>query len=257
MDDNAQRQLRNAIVMAWLDGDINDAERHFIHDLRRRLGIEKEDFDAVVAEVKADPKRLSVSRGADGLVTLEQLIEVAAADGEVAPAERTLLARVGAYLGLGEAELENMLPAETPDPAQAEAIERQVQALYEQWADWDAATRESRIAEIAEAGQHAVIPLLQVMESYRTPRGVGTAVDLKIAIARQLGALGDKRAVYYLAHQVGIGDADDDITSGDLRQACAEAVARLAGQDFGEQPVAAARDWWRAKGRRTYNTLAM
>jgi uncharacterized tellurite resistance protein B-like protein len=257
MDDNAQRQLRNAIVMAWLDGEINEAERHFIHELRRRLGIEKEDFDAVVAEVKADPKRLSVSRGADGLMTLEQLIEVAAADGEVAPPERKLLARVGAYLGLGEAEVENMLPAESTDPAQAEAIERQIQALYDHWADWDAATRQGRIAEIAQAGRHAVIPLLQVMESYRTPRGMERAVDLKIAIAHQLGHLGDTRAVYYLAHQVGIGDADDEITSEDLRQACAQAVARLAGQDFGEQPVAAARDWWRDKGRRTYNTLAM
>jgi hypothetical protein len=84
-----------------------------------------------------------------------------------------------------------------------------------------------------------------------------SGVTLKTDVACQLGRLGDDRAVYYLAHQVNLGDGDNEVTNPQFRMACAQAIAALVNEDFGQAPVIGVREWWRQKGRSKYNRLAM
>jgi len=96
-----------------------------------------------------------------------------------------------------------------------------------------------------------------LLESYRRPDGCETTVAMKTLLAEALGQIGDRRAVYYLSQQVSIGDSDDEITSAELRAACAHAIGRIAGVEFprDESVVLAARQWWLDSGGDEYNQL--
>ncbi len=255
--DDARRSLHNAIVMAYIDGKIHGEEKKFIQQLCKRLNLDEAQFQAVLADVKADPKRLKISAGSEGQKHLEMLCQAASCDGELSDAERSVLEKVAAYLGLGPEAIDAMLPSQQDDLDVLVAIGHDIETLYAQYHQWDSSRRQEALQAIAAHGRTAVIPLLQIIESYRTPANMDSGVALKTDVAHQLGRLGDDRAVYYLAQQVNLGDSDDEITCLELRVACAQAIAALVEVDFGQDPVAGTRQWWQQKGRTQFNRLAM
>ena len=120
------------------------------------------------------------------------------------------------------------------------------------------AQRRAKLQELAAMGRGVVVPLLRVLESYKSPDGAPNALSLKARVAETLGELGDDRAVYYLAQQVNIGEQEDEITNAALRRASAAALGALVGAEFSadDEGVAAARQWWQGSGRRVYDRLA-
>ena len=73
-------------------------------------------------------------------------------------------------------------------------------------------------------------------------------------MAQQLGALGDDRAVYYLAQQF---QMDHDAAGAEFRQTAAEAMGRIVGQSFSRDAagIEAARAWWLSAGIRQHDKL--
>jgi hypothetical protein len=130
--------------------------------------------------------------------------------------------------------------------------------IYQQFAGWPDATQREKLDQFASAGAAAVVPLLRILESYRTPDGAADTLALKTMVCQQLGRLGDDRAVYYLCQQISLGDAEGEIESAALRYAAAEALGRIIGQPFtpDAQGVQAAREWWLGPGRVRYDQLA-
>lgn len=130
--------------------------------------------------------------------------------------------------------------------------------IYQQFAGWPETTQREKLDQLASAGDAAVVPLLRILESYRTPDGAANTLSLKTIICQQLGRLGDDRAVYYLCQQISLGDAEDEINSAALRYAAAEALGRIIGKPFtpDDQGVQIAREWWLGPGRVRYDQLA-
>jgi len=130
--------------------------------------------------------------------------------------------------------------------------------IYQQFAGWPETTQREKLDQFASAGHAAVVPLLRILESYRTPVGAANTLFLKTMVCQQLGRLGDDRAVYYLCQQISLGDAEDEINSAALRYAAAEALGRIIGKPFtpDAQGVQTAREWWLGPGRSQYDRLA-
>jgi uncharacterized tellurite resistance protein B-like protein len=262
MADATQRDLKNVMVIALADGQLTEDEKQFIQRLRQRLGLDEQEFADLVAQVRADPKAVSLPKEAAQAVAAVRLIaDAAAADGEIGGVEKRIIRRLAAHVQLPPSELESLLggsrgPEEAADTAE---LEGRVEEIYAGFAEWDDSQRARKIEELGAYGPGAVRPLLQMLESYRTPAGLPDALALKALVARQLGRLGDGRAVYYLAQHVSLGDIEDEITSADFRCACAEAMGRIVGESFSADAagVAAAREWWTGPGRTRYSTLAI
>jgi hypothetical protein len=129
--------------------------------------------------------------------------------------------------------------------------------IYQQFGGWPETTQREKLDQFASAGDAAVVPLLRILESYRTPVGAANTLSLKTMVCQQLGRLGDDRAVYYLCQQISLGDAEDEINSAALRYA-AEALGRIIGKPFtpDAQGVQTAREWWLGPGRAQYDQLA-
>lgn len=259
MDSDKRRALRNAIVMSTMDGKVTPEEQAFIGELRERLGIGQEEFDEVVAEVRRNPGRLSVPRGVEARTVFDTLLDAARADGEIQDREQRLLRKVARHIGLTEQELADALPGVGPSEEEIERIESQIEELYLGFGQWSSQERASRVRAIGEQGEAAVLPLLGVLESYRTPDGCDDALELKTRVVEGLGRLEDERSVYYLAQQVSLGDAEDEISNPELRAACAEAMGRIVGRDFSRDAagVEDARLWWRSNQQSRFNRLAM
>ena len=146
-----------------------------------------------------------------------------------------------------------MAEAEGADLGKLDAA---VEEVYAGFGDWDEATRRSKFAVVGAFGRPAIVPLLRMLESYRTPDGSADPLEMRILVIDQLAALGDERAVYYLAQQIAL-DGADEVTGPAVRAAAAEAIGRIVGQPFarGDAGVAAARQWWRAGGMKQYDSL--
>jgi uncharacterized tellurite resistance protein B-like protein len=252
--------LRNAIVLAVADGRVSDEERALIERLRQRLEVSDKEFRKLLADVRSHPNRVSLPQDpSEAARTVELLAEFAAADGTVSARERGLVRRAGEKLGLPPSRIDSILNqasgAELADPSQ---VEQRIRELYARWAQWDDARRRAKLQELADMGRGVAVPLLRVLESYKSPDGEPNALSLKARVAEKLGELGDDRAVYYLAQQVNIGQQEDEITNAELRQAAAAALGKLVRAEFrpDDEGVAAARQWWQGTGRRVYDRLA-
>jgi hypothetical protein len=129
--------------------------------------------------------------------------------------------------------------------------------IYQQFAGWPETTQREKLDQFASACDAAVVPLLRILESYRTPDGAADTSALKTMVCQQLGRLGDDRAVYHLCQQISLGDAEDEINSAALRYV-AEALGRIIGQPFtpDAQGVQTAREWWVGPARARYDQLA-
>jgi hypothetical protein len=253
--ETGKRNIRNALVILSVDGNIAEKEKDYLRGLRRSLGIDEHEFTALIEEFKQDPKRLSIPRGEEGSEALRQMVEAAASDGKITIEERTVLAKVARHVGISEVELDSLIPV---DHETADRIEEMVGEIYASFNSWDSAARAKKVEAIAVFGQDAVVPLLQVLESYRVPDGAENALDLKTLVAGQLGGLGDPRAVYYLAQQVNIGDTDDEISNPAFRNACADALGAIIGMSFeGEDRLGEVLEWWLGPGKDDYSELAI
>jgi tellurite resistance protein len=260
MDDKTRQDLANVMVFALVDGEVSDQEKRFIDALRIRLGVSDAELRDLVQQVRINPKHVVVpADAAEAAETVRLLVDLAAADGVIDPAEREVLVKIARRAGMDQATLEGMIgPAGEAAEAGEAQIDARVDEVYARFGAWDGSTRRAKLAEIAAYGRQAVPALIGLMESYRVPDGCGDSLELKALLAEQLGGLGDERAVYYLAQQVNIGDVDDEVTNAALRHAAAEALGQIVGEALSrdQEGVEAARTWWFAVGSRRYDKLA-
>lgn len=260
MDDQKLRNLRNVVVFALGDGELDPKEQRFIDTLRQRLGISSEQFKGLLADIRSGERKLQLPRGSRAVETIEQLAQVAVTDGNVSPAEMDLLRRIGDSLGVPAGRVDQLIARAAPeDDADQADIEAAVREIYANFAQWDQETREKKIAALGQMGRSAALALLRMLESYRKPDGMDDALELKTSIVRELGRLEDDRAAYYLAQQVTIGDSNDETTNAALRTAAAEALGKVTGRSFSPdaEGIAAARRWWDDAGNAQYGRLIM
>jgi len=263
---DASRDLRNVIVMALVDGELDEREKQYIESLRRRLNIDEAEFRRLCQAVREDPRRLSLPRDPAGAEeTFRLLVAAARANGQVRDAERRVLKLLADRAGLAADRFERILaecaaaageaPAGDVDQARVNAA---ITGIYESLAGWDLPERRRRLADLRSLGPQAVLALLKILESYRTPDGMDSPAQLKALAAEQLGELGDARAAYYLAQHVMVSEFDEADEESDLPAAAAEALGRIVGKQFPRDPsgVAAARAWWYAEGAKKYDQLA-
>ncbi len=260
MDDDRTRQMRNVLAYAMLDEEITEAERDYIRNLRDRLEIDHETFREIVQQVRENPKRFAVpSDPSQAQEAINRLAEVAAADSEITGQQRDVLRKIGERFKVPQGAVDEIInQALAGSPRKQEEIEKLVEEIYAHYNEWDDAIRQQKIDAIGEYGQASVLPLLRVMESYRTPDGMDDAFDLKERIAAKLGSIGDTRAVYYLVQQVNVGDIDDEVSNQELRAAAAQALGDITENDFpqGQEGIEAVRRWWMVTGHNVYDSLA-
>jgi len=260
MSTQAERNMRNVIVLALADGTLSDEEKRFIDELRIKSGIGDEQFRRLCRQVREEPGKLAMSADPQEVREgIALLAEAAAADGRISPSEQELLQRLGQRVGMDDAAINGLIDSlAAAQTAREGQIETLIKEIYAGFAGWDERTRNEKLAAVGAFGRAATMHLVRALESYRTPAGAADALEVKKFIAVQLGLGGDDRAAYYLAQQVNIGDADDEITNSALRCAAAEALGKLVGESFGpdQAGVEQARGWWQLAGHTRYDRLA-
>jgi len=260
MNGETKRDLRNAIVLALADGRIGEAEKEYIDGLRRKLGLDAAEFRELLNQVRADPKRVSVPKDPQqAAAAVRLLVEVAEADGEIGEVERRCLRKLAEHIGLDCGQIDGMLrPQPAGEPVDDARLDAAVEEIYADFSEWDEGMRREKIGALGKTGRDGAITLLRMLESYRAPGGMTDALEFKTLIARELGRIGDPRAVYYLAQQATIGDVDDEITCSALRFAAAEAIGKIVGGEFGtdQQAIEAVRQWWGSPPAKPYDRVA-
>jgi uncharacterized tellurite resistance protein B-like protein len=259
MADGRLTTMHNALVLALTMGKISEDEKHHIERVRDRLGISAQEFKQLVEEVRQGSRQIRLPASpAEAQHALQDLIDLTQADGRIDPVERHVLEKIAHHLGLSDEMLDGMLNAATG--ANEQEIQGKLEEIYLHLGDWSGEVRQSRFAELERFGRAAVLPLLRMLESYRAPDGAADALELKVFIVDTLAALGDRRAIYYLATQVALSE-NSEVSNDAVRFAAAAAIGRLTG---GEKPftrdaagVAAVRQWWTLEGIKDYNTLAL
>ena len=112
-DDEAldpRQALKNALVLAVADGKLAEEEKAFIESLRQKLGVDADDFRQLCHEVKQGSRKLSVPREpSQAEQTVSLLMELAAADAVITPAEQRTLRMVADHVGFDATRLETML----------------------------------------------------------------------------------------------------------------------------------------------------
>ena len=124
------RGLRRIYRLLWnlaaCDGEIARGEVSLLEAFRIRHGISREEARRLGAEGR-DGKRLEVGKDpAERAMLIGELVELAAADGELSPPERRRILKLSALLSLDQREVESRLaerfpPAEAPQPPQPRA----------------------------------------------------------------------------------------------------------------------------------------
>ncbi len=261
MNDNAGVSLRNVIVLALADGKLAPEERTFIEELRKKLDINKEDFNELCRQVKEDRTSITVPKGEDEVRDMLQLlVQTAAIDGQMDPTEHKFLLGIVRHAGIPEMEFERMVASCIgPSREQLAILEKHTALIYAHFNEWDQAKRCEVLDEMAAEGMPATIPMLRMFESYRVPDGAEDALELKIMLAEYLGNTSDSRVVYYMYQQATIGEMEDETTSSELRQAALAAISKIVEVDFsdtkdGKRMIA---DWWKTPDGQEYVSLAL
>ena len=282
-DSTASRYMKALLVTVLADGKVTDAEKRLINRIQRCLIIDDQELHRLVRDV-AGGQQLELPPDEQGRrATLELMVVTAAIDGQISPNEQKLVADMSQKLGMDDQVWQELYEkalrkaeqirakekeetrepqppapdtsAAPPEPSRVDQAEQLIEQFYLHLADWpDATEKASRFLELGSA---AVIPLIRAFESYRVPDRCPDVTGFRVIIADLLAQLGDRRAVYYLAELLGLGDQDNELSNGPLRGAAAEALGKLIGQNFQRGPsgVAAARQWWREQGQGHYNPV--
>lgn len=249
--------MHNVLVMILADGKVSEEEKTYIERLRERLGITEEQFKELVKEVRAGARQIRLPGSpSEAQEALRELVEVCLADGQIGPAEHRVLEKVARHLGLSNAALDQML--DESGGSHEQEIQEKVEEIYTSFNAWSPDERRRHVAGLERFGRAAVMPLLQMLESYRAPDGAADVLELKVYIIESLAALGDTRAIYYLSTQVALLETSE-VSNDDVRFAAAEAIGRLVGKPFTRDPagVTAAAQWWKAQGMKDFNTLSL
>ncbi len=283
-DPTASGYMKALLVTVLADGEVTDAEKRLINRIQHRLNIDDQELHRLVKEVAAG-QQLDLPADERGRrAALELMVVTAAIDGHISPEEQRLLVDMGQRLGMvdqvwqelyekalrkaeqirarkdektGEPQrpTDDASAAPPPEPSKVDQAGELIEQFYLRLADWADPTEQA--SRFVELGSASVIPLIGAFESYRVPERCTDVTGFRVIIAQLLGQLGDRRAVYYLAELLGLGDQENELTNAPLRGAAAEALGRLIGQDFERGPsgVAAARQWWRDQGQGHYNPI--
>ena len=102
--------LANLVVMAAADRTFSQQEVAHLTRRAGQLGILAEEFDAAITRALEPGASLVVPPSQqDRVILLSELIQMMSADGQVADAEKELLAVAGARLGLSSDELNDLI----------------------------------------------------------------------------------------------------------------------------------------------------
>jgi uncharacterized tellurite resistance protein B-like protein len=112
MDDRKSRDICEIIAgLIFADGELHPGEEKFYKRLLVRFGLPEETKVEAVKNPTEALAKLRTLPEADRLETLSLLMQAAAADGVLHPAERVLIGAVGAELGIEEEEIDRRLQA--------------------------------------------------------------------------------------------------------------------------------------------------
>jgi len=266
--------MKLVLVTVLADRTIDPAEKSLIRRLQERFGIDSDELQRLVQELRDrnDPDALLPGDPDGRRKALRLMVVAAQIDGRITDAERAVLAKTAGRLGFDNAAFEAIVregvamanryrgeggrsvpPVESPElQRRADAIVQQIRRGIS-----DPAALREALGELERIGTSAVVSLVRAFESYLRPPPPATLARVREAAADALGRIGDSRAVYYLATFLLMGDDEDDTNDAKLRGAVAEAIGRIVGEPFTRDSagVAAARAWWSREGSRRYQTL--
>ncbi|GAG04376.1 unnamed protein product, partial [marine sediment metagenome] len=113
----ARRNLHNVLVLALVDGRLSSEEKAHIESLRESLGIDRAEFARLCQEVTEGDKRILLPKTADEAVeAMAMLVELAAADGRIAPAEKRTLRKIADHIGVRTGKLDEMIAGASGPP---------------------------------------------------------------------------------------------------------------------------------------------
>jgi uncharacterized tellurite resistance protein B-like protein len=270
-DAGARRYMKAVLITVLADKAVTEAEKNLVRRIQHRLQMQDQELRALIEQVKRDQTVEIPAEPHDRRAMFELMVSAAAADGQISPEERKLLEQVGEQLQISPGQAAQVceealakaatigqaggtLPAR-PGSTKEEQAEALVDKFYLHLGEWpDAAQRARRFLELGEA---AVKPLIQAFESYRVPDGCPDVTELHQIIAEVLGEVRDRRAAYYLAELLRLGDDDNELSNAPLRETVAEALGKIVGQDFprSRAGVVTARQWWLETGRVHFRML--
>lgn len=263
MNDKQKKAIKNVLVMLSVDGEISESEKDFISKLKKRYQIAEEEFTGLLQEFRSSSVKMSIPKGEEGRDVFKLLVEAAEADGKVVLAEQRLLQKVAKHVGMSDMESESLIPGVEEAIIEINAM---VEDMYSHFNEWDTGIRQEKLEEFVGFGSVAVVPLLQVIESYRVQDGAADNLELKTLIAEKLGKIEDTRPVYYLTQQVNIGDVEDEISNSKFRDACIEAISKLTGTQFEREEISDGNyvsrqekviEWWQLTGKEEFNELVI
>jgi uncharacterized tellurite resistance protein B-like protein len=107
---NAVEMLKNLMVMAAADQRFTEEEIAFLVMRSSRWGISDEQFDEALKFATSSEAKISIpDTHSDRVELLQQLLQMMAADGELAPVEKRLFAEASARMGISGDELDRLI----------------------------------------------------------------------------------------------------------------------------------------------------
>ncbi len=102
--------LKNLVIMAAADGNLNEQEIALLVDRCSALGLQEEDLEKAIAfALSGEAKlRFPVDRAEQNRM-LADLMRMMAADGKLAEVEKRLFALAAAKMGIEKSELETLI----------------------------------------------------------------------------------------------------------------------------------------------------
>lgn len=118
MDQDQSRSVCEILAgLIFADGELHEDEGRLLSRVKARFGLAEDAVVQPAADINAAIVKLRGLSEADRHETLSLLIEAAAADGVLHPAERILIGAVADELGVPEAALDARLRAALSGPA--------------------------------------------------------------------------------------------------------------------------------------------
>ncbi|MCA9618438.1 MAG: hypothetical protein KC731_05445 [Myxococcales bacterium] len=110
MDDSERRRVCELVAGLLLsDGELHPREAGFLHRVLGHFGMPEDTSVKPVIDRHAAVASLRALDTEDQQETLQLLIDAAAADGQIAPAERIFLGALASELSVAEADLDSRL----------------------------------------------------------------------------------------------------------------------------------------------------
>ena len=106
--------FNNLVVMAAVDGKINDEEAAYLAQRAVNWGITEAEANKAIANAMANQRDFSVPPTKEGcLEVLREIIKMMAIDGQLAPVEKELCASAAVAMNITQTELKNVIASMT------------------------------------------------------------------------------------------------------------------------------------------------